>query len=129
CRNTTNRTPGPSTEPKLSSEWTSPSGRGSQAAMAGAADDVQLLLAGQVDELDRVAGHTDGEVGVLFLLGVLHGVDQLFLAKDIHVQMVRALAEVAVHDLDQVLDPLALAVAQRVGVDGLGVGDAVQRPV
>src|SRR5699024_11244751 len=68
----------------------SPTGRssdlGSQAAMAGTADDVQLLLAGQVDELDRVAGNTDGEVGVLFLFGVLHGVDQLFLAKDVDVQ-------------------------------------------
>ena len=97
--------------------------------VAGAGDDVQLLLTGQVDELDRIAGNTDREVGVLLLLGVFHGVDQLFGAKDVHVQMVRALVKVAVHDLDQILHTLLLAVAQGVGVDGLGVGDAVQRPV
>ena len=43
--------------------------------------------------------------------------------------MVGTLVKVAVHDLHQVGDALALAVAQRIGVDGLGVGDAVQRPV
>ena len=51
--------------------------------MAGAGDDVHLLLAGQVDELDRVAGDADGEVGVLFLFRVLHGVQQLLLAEDV----------------------------------------------
>ena len=94
--------------------------------MAGTGDDVHLLLTGQVDELDRVAGDTDGEVCVLFLLGMLHGVDQLLLAKDVDVQVVGTLIEVAVHDLHQILDALALAVTQCIGVDGLGVGDAVQ---
>ena len=62
--------------------------------MAGACQHVQLLLAGQVDELDSVAGNADGEVGVFFLLGVLHGVQQLLLAKDVHVQVVCALIKV-----------------------------------
>lgn len=62
-------------------------------------------------------------------LGVLHSVDELLLAEDIDVQVVCALVEVAVHDLHQILNALALAVAQSVGVDGLGVGDAVQSPV
>ena len=97
--------------------------------MAGTCDNVELLLLGQVDELDRVAGDTDGEVGVLLLLGVLHGVQQLFHAKDVDVQVVGTLVKVAVHDLHQVGDALVLAVAQRIGVDGLGVGDAVQCPV
>ena len=97
--------------------------------MAGACQHVQLLLTGQVDELDGVAGNADGEVGVLFLLGVLHGVQQLLLAKDIHVQVVCALIEVAIQYLHQILHALVLAVTQCLGVDGLGVGDAVQCPV
>ena len=39
------------------------------------------------------------------------------------------LVKVAVHDLHEVGDALVLAVAQGIGVDGLGVGDAVQCPV
>ena len=102
---------------------------GLQSCMAGTGDDVHLLLAGQVDEFDGVAGDTDGEVCVLLLLGVLHRVDELLLAEDVDVQVVCALVEVAVHDLHQILNALALAVAQSIGVDGLGVGDAVQSPV
>ena len=90
---------------------------GLQSCMAGTGDDIHLLLAGQVDELDGVAGDTDGEVCVLLLLGVLHSVDELLLAEDIDVQVVCALVEVAVHDLHQILNALALAVAQSVGVD------------
>ena len=62
--------------------------------MAGTCDNVELLLLGQVDELDRVAGNTDGEVGVLLLFGVLHGVQQLFHAKDVDVQVVGTLVKV-----------------------------------
>ena len=40
-------------------------------------------------------------------------VDELLLAEDIDVQVVRALVEVAVHDLHQILNALALAMAQR----------------
>ena len=49
--------------------------------MAGTGDDVQLLFLGQVDELNGITGNTDGEVGVLFLLRVLHSVDQLLGAE------------------------------------------------
>ncbi len=100
-----------------------------QRLVAGAGNDVELLLPREVDELDGVAGHADGEVGVLLFFGVFHGVDEFLGAKDVDVEVVRALVKVAVHDLDEVLDPFLLAVAQRAGVDGLRVGDAVQRPV
>ena len=68
--------------------------------MAGTGDDVQLLFLGQVDELNGVTGNTDGEVGVLLLLGVLHSVDQLLGAKDVDVQVVGALVKVAVRVLE-----------------------------
>ena len=60
---------------------------------------------------------------------MLHGVQQLLLAEHVHVQMVRALIEVAIHHLHQIIGTLLLAVSQRIGVDGLGVGDAIQRPM
>ena len=64
--------------------------RNLQCLVAGAGDDVQLLLTGQVDELHGVAGDADGEVLVFGLLGVLHGVDQHFLAEDVHIQVMCA---------------------------------------
>lgn len=105
------------------------SNRGLHAGVAGTGDNVQLLLTGQVDELHGIAGNTDGEVRVFFLLRMLHGVQQLFLAEHVHVQVMRTLIEVAVHDLHEVVHALAGSMAQRIGVDGLGVGDAVQCPV
>ena len=97
--------------------------------VAGSGDDIHLLLPGEVDEFHRVAGDSDGKVGVLLLLRVLHGVDELLHAEHIDIQMVRALAEVAVQDEDEIADPLLLCVAQGIRVDGLGVGNAVQRPL
>ena len=94
--------------------------------MAGAGDDVQLLLTGQIDELHGVAGDTDGEVLVFGLLRVLHGIQQHFLAEDVHIQVVRAPGEIAVQDIHQILGSLLITVAQGTGIDSLGVGDAVQ---
>ncbi len=97
-----------------------------QCLVAGAGDDVQLLLTGQVDELHGVTGDADGEVLVLWLLGMLHGVQQHFLAEDIHIQVMCAPGEIAVKDVDQILGALPVTVAQGTGVDCLGVGNAVQ---
>src|SRR5690625_413086 len=47
-------------------------GAPSDPPVEGAGDDVQLLLAREPDEVDRVPGDPDGQLGVL--LGVLHGV-------------------------------------------------------
>ena len=59
---------------------------------------------------------------------MLHGVDELFAAKDVDVQVVGGGLEVAVQHLHQVLDALIGGVAEGIGVDGLGDGDAVQGP-
>ena len=93
--------------------------------MAGSRDNVKLLLAREVDELDCIAGHADGEVCILLLLGVLHGVNKLFLAEDVHVQVVSAALKVAIKDANQVRNPLLLGLSEGVGVYRLGVGNTV----
>ena len=97
--------------------------------MAGTGNNIHLLLTGQVNKLHGVTGYTDGEVCILFLLRMLHGVDQLLFTEHIHVQVMCALIEVAIHHLYQVVDALLLVMADGVRVDGLGVGDTVQCPL
>ena len=60
---------------------------------------------------------------------MLHGVNELLHAEYIDVEMVGALEEIAVQDGGEIAHPLFLGVSQSVGVDGLGVGDAVQGPL
>ena len=48
-------------------------------------DYVELLLSRKVDELNRIAGYTNREVCVLWLLRVLHRILQLLYAEDIHI--------------------------------------------
>ncbi len=86
-----------------------------------------MLFAGQVDELHGIATDTDGEVLVLLLLRVLHGILEFLYTEDVDVEVVCALVEIAVHDADEGLGTLFVVVPQRIRVDGLRVGDAVQR--
>gem|GEM_PF-6288936 len=95
--------------------------------VAGAGNDIELLLARQVDELHGIAGDADGEVRVLGLFGVLHRVDELLCTEDIDVEMVSALSEVAVHHVDEIVRAFVKRVAERIGADRLGVGNAVKR--
>ena len=94
--------------------------------MASAADDVVLLLLREREELDGVAGHADGEVGVfgLFRMGLC--VKQLFHAEHVHVQVVGSLLKVSVHHGHQLLGAFFVAMAQGVRANGLGVADAIQ---
>ncbi len=57
---------------------------------------------------------------------MLHGVLELLDAKDVDVEVVRAVIEVAVEDVDQVGGALLVVVAKGRRVDGLRVGDAVE---
>ena len=66
--------------------------------MASARDHVELLLARQINEFDRVARHADREVCILRLLGMLHRVNQLLRPEDVDVQVMRTLLEVTVQD-------------------------------
>lgn len=95
--------------------------------MGAARDDIELLLARQVDELHGIAGHADREIRVLRFLRMLHAVDELIDAENIDVEVMRTLAEVAVHDAHERRDAVLLRVAERLGRDGLRVRDAVER--
>ena len=95
--------------------------------MLASGDNIKLLLAREVDELYRIAGHTDRKVGVLGLFGVFHAISELVHAKYINVEVVRPLVKVAVENVPEVVHTLRFAVTQRAGADGLGVGNAVER--
>ena len=70
-----------------------------QYAVCLAGNHVELLFASELDEAHSVAGNADREVLVFFLLRVFHGVLQLFDTEYVHVQVVAALAEIAVEHL------------------------------
>ena len=81
--------------------------------MEGALDHLQLLLAAQAVEVHGVAGHADGQRRILFR--VLHSVQQNLAVHHVHVQMVRALDEIAVQDLYQIAAAFFGGFAQCVG--------------
>ena len=93
--------------------------------MACSCDDIQLLLPGQIDELDSVSGYADREVRILRLLGMLHCVNQFLCAEYIDVEVVSAAVEISVHDIHQGRLLLIHIVAERDRADRLCVGDAV----
>ena len=89
-------------------------------------DYVELLLSRKVDELNRIAGYTDREVCVLWLLRVLHRILQLLYAEDVYIHMVCALCEVTIHNANEGVRLLVLGMAECARVDGLGVGDTIE---
>lgn len=97
--------------------------------VAGTRDNVHLLFLREVDELNCVARHANGEVLVFFLFRVFHSVDELFTTEHVHVHVVRALIEVTVENLNEVVRTFFFAVAKCTRVDRLGIADTVERPV
>ena len=97
--------------------------------VASSCDNVELLLSGKVDELNCITGYTDCEVCVLFLLGVLHSVDELLLTEYVYVEVVCTLIKVTVKYVNQVGYALFLVVTECVGVDGLGVRNTIECPL
>ena len=94
--------------------------------MCLAGNHVELLFASELDEAHGVAGNADGEVLVFFLVRVFHGVFQLFDTENVHVQVVAALAEVAVEHLHELVRAFFVVVAECIRVDRLRIADAVQ---
>ena len=76
----------------------------------GAVDHIHLLLAGQLDEVDRVAGHPDGKLRIL--LRMIHGVQQHLPVEDVDIDVMTALAEITVQQAHQVVRALRLLPAR-----------------
>lgn len=82
---------------------------------------IELLLSGQINELDSIAGYTDRKVRILRLLRMLHSINKLLLAEDVDIQMMSALIEVTVENIYELVLSLFLIVAKRIRSHGLGV--------
>ena len=82
-------------------------------------NNVFLLLAGKVDELNCVTADTDSEVCILFLLWVFHSVDELFNTEYVYVQVVCATAEVSVHYTNESICAFLVVLAQCAWSNGL----------
>ena len=96
---------------------------GSECFVERPVDDVELLLAGELDEVDGVAGHADRQLRVQ--LGMLHRVQQQVALQDVDVDVVPFLLEVAVEQVDEVARAFLRLAPERVRHDGEGEGDAV----
>ena len=80
--------------------------------MCLAGNHVELLFASELDEAHGVAGNADREVLVFFLFRMFHGVLELFDTEHVHVQVVAALAEVAVEHLHELVGTFFVVVAE-----------------
>lgn len=102
------------------------SSNGLESLVSLTSDNVELLLTCQVDELNSVTTHTDGEVLVLFLLWVLHRILELVDTKYVHVQVVRTLVEVTVQYTYQCLGTLLIVVTESTRTDSLSIRDTIE---
>ena len=66
----------------------------------GPADNLFLLLTGELVEVYSIAGHSDCEVGIK--LGIIHSINKLLSFKDIDIDVVSALVKVSVKNRNQV---------------------------
>ena len=82
---------------------------------------IKLLLSCEIDELHCIAGYADGEIRIFGFIRMLHDIKQCLPAEDVHIQVMRTLAEIAVHGAYQILYTLVLIMAESRRVHGLGV--------
>ena len=68
--------------------------------MECSADNIHLLLAGQLDEVHRVSGNTDSQLRIF--LRMLHRIEQSGSVKHIDIEMVSAVSEVTIEQADEV---------------------------
>lgn len=94
--------------------------------VAGTGDYIELLLLCQINKLHCIAGYPDRKVRILFLLRMLHCVDQLLTSKDIDIQMMCALIKVAVQYAYQIVLALFLIMSKCARINRLCVGNSIQ---
>ena len=91
--------------------------------MERAVHHVELLLAGQPDEVHGVAGNPDRELRIL--LRMIHRVEQHLAMQHVHIQMVPALGEITVEQRNQILTLLFRSFPERTRHDRKRVADSV----
>ena len=96
----------------------------SEMIVESTADNVHLLLTGQLDKVNGIAGNTDGQLRILF--GMIHRIQQNITVQHIHVDVMAAFHKVAVQKLSQIALTGFLLTSQCAGHNGEGVGNSVQ---
>ena len=86
-------------------------------------DDLKLMFTAEFHEVDGITGHADRQLRIF--LRMLHGILKHLAVKDIDIQMMRALGEIAVHHCHEILDSLLRGRAERLRNDGERVADTV----
>ena len=88
-------------------------------------NDVELLLFGQVDELNGISAYTDSKIGIFFFLGMFHAIDKLLNTKHVYIKVMRTLVEISVHHANKRIYALLFIVTEGAGGDSLCVGDTI----
>src|SRR5262249_9744250 len=97
----------------------------SDLAVEGSADHIPLLLRSESDEVDRITGHTNGELRVL--VRVLHRVFERLLVDDVQIHVESAVIEIDVESLCGGIDQFTIGQVRLLRRNGHGVTDAVLR--
>ena len=90
--------------------------------MEGAIDDVELLVFGELQEVDGVARDADDDGAVVVLVGVFVGVEEAGFVDDVDVAVVEVGFGHGIEDFDQLL----FGASEGLGDDGDGERDAVE---
>ncbi len=91
--------------------------------MEGTADNLSLLLGRELVEVNRISGYAYGKVGVK--LGVVHCINELLTLKNVYVDVVSVLCEVATEYGNEVAASLVAVLAECRGNYREGVGNTV----
>ena len=89
--------------------------------MTCSGNNVHLLFLSKVNELNSITRYTDCEVSVLFLLRMLHSVNEFFCTEYIYIEVVCALIKVAVHNIYEVVNTLVIVVSESTRVNCLSI--------
>ena len=79
-------------------------------AVKGPSDDIHLLFTRQLDKVHCIAGHANGQLGIVFR--VFHGILEHFPIQDVDINMVTLGAKIAIEHAGKVADLAGLVFAE-----------------
>ena len=89
--------------------------------MEGATDNLILLLARELVEVNGIARYTNGQIGVQF--GIFHCVNQFLTIENVDIDVMCVAVKIATEDVNKIFDALLVRFSKRLGNDGKGVGN------